>query len=125
LDYTARNLSIGRGFATRFTIEGVFGSRRDSFQSLVSPIFIFTVDQVYQKPDASRQPYIGGGIGFYSGPLGRQTGSGFLGPTYEEIVAFGGRVFVGGDFTSTTGLEAAVHFTQNTTLATVQLRLKL
>ena len=124
LDFTVPQWSIGRGFVTRFTLESVFNSRRGSLQSTVQPIFFMTVDQVYSKPGADRQPYFGVGVGIYSGPLGKQTGSTIFGDTYKYEQGIGGKAFVGVDLTSTTGLEAAAHFTQDFTLTTFQFRVK-
>jgi hypothetical protein len=126
IDYTVPQWGIGRGFATRFTLEGIWNSREGTLQGAIQPIGIVTIDQVYRKPGGGwRQPYFGFGIGFYSGPFGRQTGGGLFGNTYETSQTFGGKLFLGGDFTSTTGIEGAVHFTENGTLTTVQLRVKL
>ena len=129
LDLTPPHWNIAPNLATRFTFEAISPSRRNVFLSGLGPAGVFTVDQVYQSPQAKgARPYIGIGVGLYTGDFGAQTpGSAFqlFGPTYNSVTVFGGKVFVGADFTSTTGLELAGHRVSDQTLFTAQLRLKL
>ncbi|MCX6381127.1 MAG: hypothetical protein NT023_16920 [Armatimonadetes bacterium] len=126
LDFTLPGAIIAPGFSTRFTLESILFSRRDGLLSSLDPIGAYTLEQVYQNPrGGSKQPYFGFGLGIYNGPLGEQSGSTVLGPTFQNVSAFGAKLFLGTDITSTTSVEFALHTTRQTTLLTLQVRLRL
>jgi hypothetical protein len=134
LDFTPRGLHLAPGLSTRFDFEAAFntrsgGSNGNSLQGTIDPIASLTINQVYSNPANTKNGlYIGAGFGIYSGPTGNpNTGTGLqlFGPTYHDQTLFGGKIFAGTNFTSTTGGEASVHFAGSTTLFMVQLRLKL
>ncbi len=130
LDYTPRGMHLAPGFSTRFDFEAAFNTRgnNNSLQGEIDPVSSVTINQVYANPRSRERVYVGAGIGAYTGPTGSPifgTGLQLFGPSFKDETRFGGKVFVGANFTSTTGAEAAVHFAGSTTLVTVQLRLKL
>ena len=135
LDITPLGWSLTRHLATRFTIEGIAPSRlggSGGFIDIPSLDFAsaYTLDQVYQNSTGKgAHPYVGFGIGFYRGPYGAETliSSGFLGSISgpRDKTVFGGKLFVGSDLTSTTSLEATVHFVSSQILFAAQFRLKL
>ena len=126
LDITAPRLHLIPALTTRFTLEGITLSRDASSLEDLFPVGAFTLEQIYQRPAGKGfRPYIGAGIGVYTGVLGAKTGGGFLGPTYRNATVPGGKLILGADFTSTTGIEATIHFAGSQTVGTLQLRLKL
>ena len=125
LDYTAPKSGIDRGFATRVTLECGILIRENGLLP-VDLLGNLTHDQVYQKPSSLKSPYIGFGLGIYSGPFGAQrSGSGlFTSDSSESSTKFGGELFFGSDLSSTTSVEATVHFAGDSALGSLQLGLK-
>ena len=123
-DYVVSRRGDAREVITRVTLDSIFASR-PSLQSIASPVYILTLDQVFHQSGENQKLYFGAGVGLYSGPIGKKIEDGVFGPTYQHRTTFGGKLFVGSDFNARFGVEGSVHFTQDITLFTVQLRLKL
>lgn len=107
VDVTLSGVHIIPALQTRIDADAIVSANFKRISTLI-PV---TFDQIYSKGlVAGTRIYVGGGIGVYIG----------------EITNFGGKVFVGGDFTSRFGGEVDLHFAGlGDPLVTAQLRVGL
>jgi hypothetical protein len=128
LDVDFNRLSLGPGWSSRLDLEALSEPRSDGFLSAFNTTLAATFNQIYApyyRHYQRRPVYVGFGIGYYGSPEPDGT-SGLLGNGYRNVGHFGGKVFIGSQFTSTTSAEIGIHFPGvGTPLVAAQLRLKL
>jgi hypothetical protein len=109
LDATFPKLGIGKEFAARVDVDFLTRFNSPSFGSLRDTKIGLNFCQVYTPGGVNRgRLYGGGGVGYYLGKHGQ----------------FGGKAFVGTNFSTTIGLEFGAHFTgSGQTQFALQLRL--
>jgi hypothetical protein len=91
IDATIPGLSLGSGLSTRVDAEAIVAANFGGVNTLVP----LTINEVYSHGVAAgSRAYIGAGVG----------------PYFGDITRFGGKVFVGMNFTSRFGGEVDVHF---------------
>ena len=124
-DLELNRLSIAPGWTTRLDADILLENTHDGLLSELNNTAALTVNQIYSRRLSSgRRVYAGLGIGYYN--TSEKTGDTFLGATYGYRSRVGGKAFLGAEITSTTSIEATVHFIQGTQpLFALQARLKL
>lgn len=96
LDATFPNLGVSRDFAGRFDVDFLTRFNSPSFGSLRDARVGLNFCEVYTPGGVNRGRWYGGaGLGYYFGKVGH----------------FGGKAFIGTNFSPTIGLELGAHFT--------------
>lgn len=127
LDAELFNLSMGPGWSTRFDGDLIWQPRGGALFDRVNTLFGATINQVYSfsRSQHSRW-YFGGGIGGYGVPV--PTYDEFGNPNYSSFytneVLFGGKLFLGSQFSRFAGAELGLNMVQSSRpLLTLQARL--
>lgn len=108
VDVTLPGVSIGHGWTGRVDAEAIVSANFGGITTLVP----LTIDQVYYAPERT------GSVRFYGGAG--------IGPYFGEVTRFGGKLFVGANFTRHLSGEVGVHFAgSGDALVTTQVRFPL
>lgn len=105
IDITFPSLGIASGWVGRVDAEAILSANFGGISTLV-PV---TFNEVYYAPERS------GSVRFYGG--------GGIGPYFGEVTRFGGKLFIGANFTPHLSGEVGVHFAgQGDALISAQVR---
>jgi hypothetical protein len=108
VDVTFPSLGLAPGWVGRADAEAIVSANFGGISTLV-PV---TFDEVYYAPERS------GAVRFYGG--------GGIGPYFGEVTRFGGKLFVGANFSRQLSGEVGVHFAgRGDALVTAQIRIPL